>query len=76
MPVFMSINRCAGRLSISSLIGNSSAPYVEVGAFYDVFAASRLYQRRSSLAISVSSDSLDKELKRVAFLQPTCSRNG
>jgi hypothetical protein len=47
---------------------NSSAPYVEVGAFHDIFAASRLYQRRSSLAISVSSDSRDKELKRVAFL--------
>ena len=45
--------------------GNSSAPYVEVGAFYDVFAASRLYQRRRSLAISVSSDSLNKELKRL-----------
>ena len=36
----------------------------------------KLYQRRSSLARSMSSDSLNKEFKRVTFLQPTSSCNG
>ena len=36
----------------------------------------RLYQRRSSSARSMSSDSLNKEFKRVTLLQPTSSCNG
>ena len=36
----------------------------------------KLYQSRSSLARSMSSDRLNKEFKRVTFLQPTSSCNG
>ena len=36
----------------------------------------KLYQSRGSVARSMSSDSLNKEFKRVTLLQPTSSCNG